>query len=55
MFNTKTRTTAEAIITITARDPGYWDPSASCLIVYKAVNATSGSVLAEAWVKVEAQ
>ena len=51
------RTTAMVIVpaAITAESLDWWAGGPQCFIVYKAVNATSGSVLAETWVKVESR
>jgi len=54
-FTTRTATTVITPITLTAEDLEWWIGGPECFIVYKAVNATSGSVLAEAWVRVKAQ
>jgi len=54
-FTTRTATTVIVPVTLTAEDLEWWIGGPECFIVYKAVNATSGSVLAEAWVRVEAQ
>ena len=51
------RTTATVIlpVTIVAEDLGWWVGGYQCFVAYKAINATSGSVLAEAWVRVESR
>jgi len=54
-FMTRTATTVIVPMILTAEDLEWWIGGPECFIVYKAVNATSGSVLAEAWVKVKAQ
>jgi hypothetical protein len=54
-FTTRTMTTVIVPVTLTAENLGWWIGGPECFIVYKAVNATSGSVLAEAWIKVKAQ
>ena len=54
-FMTRTATTVIVPVTLTAEDLEWWIGGPECFIVYKAVNATSGSVIAEAWVRVEAQ
>jgi hypothetical protein len=54
-FTTRTMATVIVPVTLTAENLGWWIGGPECFIVYKAVNATSGSVLAEAWVRVKAQ
>jgi len=53
-FTTKTRATITTPITIRARALDYWDESAECFIWFRVLNATSGSRLAEAGLRVEA-
>lgn len=54
-FTTRTMATVIVPVTLTAENLEWWIGGPECFIVYKAVNATSGSVLAEAWVRVKAQ
>lgn len=54
-FTRRAATTVIVPVTLTAENLEWWIGGPECFIVYKAVNATSGSVLAEAWVKVKAQ
>jgi hypothetical protein len=54
-FTTRTMATVIVPVTLTAENLEWWVGGPECFIVYKAINATSGSVLAEAWVKVKAQ
>jgi len=54
-FTTRTMATVIVPVTLTAENLEWWIGGPECFIVYKAVNATSGSVLAEAWIKVKAQ
>jgi len=54
-FMTRTATTVIVPVTLTAEDLEWWIGGPECFIAYKAVNATSGSVIAEAWVRVKAQ
>jgi len=54
-FTTRTATTVIVPMALTAENLEWWVSGPECFIVYKAINATSGSVLAEAWVKVKAQ
>ena len=53
-FTTRTRTTITTPVTIRARTLDYWDESAECFIWFRVLNATSGSRLAEAGLRVEA-
>ena len=53
-FTTRTRTTITTPITIRARTLDYWDENAECFIWFRVLNATSGSRLAEAGLRVEA-
>ena len=53
-FTTKTKTTITIPITIHARTLDYWDENAECFIWFRVLNATSGSRLAEAGLRVEA-
>jgi hypothetical protein len=54
-FTTRAATTVIVPMALTAENLEWWVGGPECFIVYKAINATSGSVLAEAWVKVKAQ
>jgi len=54
-FTTRTMATVIVPVTLMAENLGWWIGGPECFIVYKAVNATSRSVLAEAWVRVKAQ
>jgi hypothetical protein len=51
-FTTRTAATITRTIILNARSLDYWDPSASCYIWFRVMNATGGSRLAEAGVKV---
>ena len=53
-FATRTRTTITTPVTIRARTLDYWDENAECFIWFRVLNATSGSRLAEAGLRVEA-
>jgi len=53
-FTTKTRTTITTPVTVNARTLDYWNEEARCFIWFKVLNATSGSRLAEAGVRVTA-
>lgn len=54
IFSTKTKTTVTVPVTISARTPDFWDSAAGCFIWFKVLNATSGSRLAEAGLRVNA-
>jgi hypothetical protein len=51
-FTTRTTATITKTMTLGARSLDYWDPSASCYVWFRVMNATGGSRLAEAGVKV---
>ena len=54
-FSTRMKTTKTMTATISALDVEYWITNANCYIWFKALNATSGDVLAESGMKLEAQ
>jgi hypothetical protein len=51
-FTTRTAATITRTMILNARSLDYWDPSASCYVWFRVMNATGGSRLAEAGVKV---
>jgi hypothetical protein len=51
-FTTRTTATITRTMILGARSLDYWDPSASCYVWFRVMNATGGSRLAEAGVKV---
>jgi len=51
-FTTRTAATITRTMILGARSLDYWDPSASCYVWFRVMNATGGSRLAEAGVKV---
>ncbi|MCD6312219.1 MAG: hypothetical protein J7L79_00200 [Thaumarchaeota archaeon] len=54
-FSTRITATKTFTVTVSALDIGYWVTDASCFIWFKALNATSGDILAESGMKLEAQ
>jgi hypothetical protein len=51
-FTTRTTATITRTMILNAKSLDYWDPSASCYVWFRVMNATGGSRLAEAGVKV---
>ena len=51
-FTTRTTATITKTMILGAKSLDYWDPSASCYVWFRVMNATGGSRLAEAGVKV---
>ena len=51
-FTTRTTATITRTMILSARSLDYWDPSVSCYVWFRVINATGGSRLAEAGVKV---